>query len=189
MRLRLFPLNSDWISSDIRIEWTVRRAFRRATSPLERVSDIPEGAIHGGKEEKEGGEEEDREEEEEVAPPDPASPVRAGPARSSVLAVARRRFLFSGIQPRMNKQKLTEWVAKETDSSKAFAETCVNAVLDGIRTGLKKDHIVQLVGFGTFQVRNRKARMGRNPQTGATIKIKASKTVGFKAGKAFKSAL
>jgi DNA-binding protein HU-beta len=89
----------------------------------------------------------------------------------------------------MNKQNLTEWVAKETDSSKAFAETCVNAVLGGIRTGLKKDHIVQLVGFGTFQVRNRKARTGRNPQTGATIKIKASKTAGFKAGKAFKSAL
>jgi DNA-binding protein HU-beta len=60
-------------------------------------------------------------------------------------------------------------------------------VLDGIAAGSKKDGNVQLIGFGTFAVKARAARTGRNPQTGATIKIKASKTVGFKAGAALKA--
>ena len=89
----------------------------------------------------------------------------------------------------MNKAQLTEAVRKTLKSSKADAERGVNAVLESIKKGLKKDKAVQLVGFGSFTVKKRKARMGRNPQTGAKIKIKASKTVGFKPGKALKSSL
>ena len=86
----------------------------------------------------------------------------------------------------MNKQCLIEAVAKELDTSKAQGERAVNAVLSGISSGLKKDKTVQLIGFGTFSVRKRKARNARNPQTGETIKVKASRTVGFKVGKKFK---
>ena len=66
-------------------------------------------------------------------------------------------------------------------------DNIVNAILDEIKRGVKKDKSVQLVGFGTFKVRTRKARTGRNPRTGKPIKIKASRTVGFKAGRPFKS--
>ena len=86
----------------------------------------------------------------------------------------------------MNKADRVEMVAKDMKRSKAAAERAVNAVLKGIGTGLKKDKKVQLVGFGTFDVRMRKARMGRNPQTGAKIRIPAKKAVGFKAGKDLK---
>ncbi len=86
----------------------------------------------------------------------------------------------------MNKRDLVEAVAKELDTSKAQGERAVNAVLSGISKGLRKDKNVQLIGFGTFLVRRIKARKGRNPQTGETINIKASKTVGFKAGQKFK---
>lgn len=86
----------------------------------------------------------------------------------------------------MNKQSLVEAVAKELDTSKAQGERAVNAVLSGISKGMRKDKNVQLIGFGTFFVKRRKARKGRNPQTGETLNIKASKTVGFKAGKKFK---
>ncbi len=86
----------------------------------------------------------------------------------------------------MNKQDLVEAVAKELDTSKAQGGRAVNAVLSGISKGLRRDKNVQLIGFGTFLVRRRKARKGRNPQTGETINIKASKTVGFKAGQKFK---
>jgi DNA-binding protein HU-beta len=89
----------------------------------------------------------------------------------------------------MNKASLTEFVARETGSSKSFAEDCVSAVMNGIRKGLKKDKSVQLVGFGTFNVRNRKARAGRNPQTGETIRIKASKTVGFKPARSLRDTM
>ncbi len=70
--------------------------------------------------------------------------------------------------------------------SKAAAERAVKAVIDGISAGIKKDGTVQVMGFGTFTVKSRAARKGRNPQTGEAIKIKASKTVGFKAGAALK---
>lgn len=73
--------------------------------------------------------------------------------------------------------------------SKAQSDAAVNATLDAVKSGLQKDSEVRLVGFGTFNVRERKARMGRNPQTGATIQIAASRTVGFKAGKALKGSL
>lgn len=86
----------------------------------------------------------------------------------------------------MNKGELVEAVAKETKLSKAAAEKALNAVLGNMTTGLKKTGRVSIVGFGTFTVRKRKARMGRNPQTGEEIRIAASRTVGFKAGKALK---
>ncbi|MCD6287991.1 MAG: HU family DNA-binding protein [Candidatus Hydrogenedentes bacterium] len=89
----------------------------------------------------------------------------------------------------MNKGELIEAVAKSEDCSKSVAESAVNAVLNTIKKGVKKDKKVQLAGFGTFSVRKRKARTGRNPRTGETIKIKASKSVGFKAGKAFRESL
>lgn len=86
----------------------------------------------------------------------------------------------------MNKQTLIESVAKELNVSNAQGDKAINAVLNGISKGLKKDKNVQLVGFGTFLVKTRKARKGRNPQTGEAIKIKAYKTVGFRVGKKLK---
>ena len=89
----------------------------------------------------------------------------------------------------MNKQDLIEAVLANKEAgieSKAAAARAIDAVLDGNAAGIKKDGNVQLIGFGTFSVKSRAARTGRNPQTGATIKIKASKTVGFKAGAALK---
>ena len=91
----------------------------------------------------------------------------------------------------MNKADLITTVQTELgqDCSRAHAERTVNAVLDGIKEGLKKDKVVQLVGFGTFAVKQRKARTGRNPQTGEPIQIKASRSVGFKAGAGLKEEL
>ena len=89
----------------------------------------------------------------------------------------------------MNKVELITSVQKNLDSSKADAERAVNAVIDGIKLGIKKTKTVQLIGFGTFKIGNRKARLGVNPKTGAKIKIKASKTIKFSAGKAFKGSL
>ena len=86
----------------------------------------------------------------------------------------------------MNKGELIAFVQKELDETKAGAERCVNAVIDGIKKGVKKDKSVQVVGFGSFSIRKRAARTGRNPQTGETIKIKASKSVAFKPSKTFK---
>jgi DNA-binding protein HU-beta len=86
----------------------------------------------------------------------------------------------------MNKRDLIESVSKELDISKADGERAVNAVLANISKGVKKDKSVQLLGFGSFLVKKRKARKARNPQTGEMIKVKASKTVGFKVGKKFK---
>ena len=80
----------------------------------------------------------------------------------------------------MNKQELVEAMAKCQKDTKASAERWLSCCLNTISTGLKKDKAVQLVGFGSFKVKNRASRKGRNPQTGATITIKASKTVGFK---------
>ena len=89
----------------------------------------------------------------------------------------------------MNKGDLVEAVAKELKESKAASERAVNAVLKSIKKGLKKDKKVQLVGFGTFDVRKRKARKGRNPRTGETITIKARKVVGSKAGQDLKKSV
>jgi nucleoid DNA-binding protein len=99
---------------------------------------------------------------------------------------------LQGIQlPNMNKVELVEAVQKTLgkETSKAVAERSVNAVIDAIKVGVKKTKTVQLIGFGTFKVATRKARIGVNPKTGAKIKIKASKTVKFVAGKALKETL
>ena len=92
----------------------------------------------------------------------------------------------------MNKSDLVEAIVKNKNSgieSKAGAEKALQSVLDAIRGGLKKDKAVQLIGFGNFLVKNRKARKGINPKTGESIQIKASRTVGFKAGKALKASV
>ena len=89
----------------------------------------------------------------------------------------------------MNKVELVTSVQKTLGSSKADAERAVDAVIAGVKLGIKKTKTVQLIGFGTFKIGNRKARMGVNPKTGQKIKIKASKTVKFSAGKAFKGSL
>lgn len=91
----------------------------------------------------------------------------------------------------MSKAELVSQVQKSLgkEVSAAQAERAVNAVIDGIKAGVKKSKSVQLIGFGTFKVTARKARTGVNPKTGEKIKIKASKTVKFVAGKAFKGGL
>ena len=89
----------------------------------------------------------------------------------------------------MNKTELVEAMAKEAGLSKKDSEKAVKAFTDTVASALKKGDKVQLVGFGTFEVSKRSAREGRNPQTGATMKIKASKAPKFKAGKAFKDLL
>lgn len=89
----------------------------------------------------------------------------------------------------MNKAELIDAVADAADVSKAAATRAVDGALEAITKALKKGDSVTLVGFGTFSVRKRAARQGRNPRTGEVIKIKASKAPGFKAGKAFKDAL
>ena len=86
----------------------------------------------------------------------------------------------------MNKSDLVDAVAGRADMSKAEAGRAVDAVLGSVGDALGNGDSVSLVGFGTFSVRHRAARMGRNPQTGATMQIAASKVPGFKAGKALK---
>ena len=89
----------------------------------------------------------------------------------------------------MNKSELIDAIADEADISKAAAGRALDALTDAITDALKKGDTVSLVGFGTFSVRERAAREGRNPRTGETIKIKASKNPAFKAGKALKDAV
>ncbi len=89
----------------------------------------------------------------------------------------------------MNKAELIDAIAESVDLSKASASRALDSVIDNITNSLKKGDTVTLVGFGTFSVRNRAARTGRNPRTGETINIKASKVPGFKAGKALKDAV
>ena len=86
----------------------------------------------------------------------------------------------------MNKAELVDAIASKTGSSKKAAEASLNATIEAISASLKKGDKVQLVGFGSFEVRKRAARKGRNPQTGSEIKIPASKAPVFKAGKALK---
>ena len=86
----------------------------------------------------------------------------------------------------MNKAELVEAMAKKTNATKKATEESLNALVDVVTKTLKKGDKVQLIGFGTFEVRKRAARKGRNPQTGAEIKIPASKSPAFKAGKALK---
>ena len=89
----------------------------------------------------------------------------------------------------MNKGDFVTAVADAAELSKADGARAVDAMIETIKKTLKKGDTITLVGFGTFSVRKRAARQGRNPQTGATIKIKASKNPAFKAGKALKDAV
>lgn len=89
----------------------------------------------------------------------------------------------------MNRSELIETLAAKTGSSKAQVDRTIGALLEIITGALKKGDNVALVGFGTFEVRKRNARTGRNPATGATIKIKASKAPAFKAGAGLKAAV
>ena len=89
----------------------------------------------------------------------------------------------------MNKSDLIDAVAGDADVSKAEAARVVDAVIDSITRALKKGDTVTLVGFGTFSVRKRAARTGRNPQTGAEIKIPAGKRVKVTAGSKLKAAV
>ena len=89
----------------------------------------------------------------------------------------------------MSKQNLVEIIAAKAGLSKADATRALDAALEGIESGLKKEGKVTLVGFGTFKVTKRAARTGRNPQTGAEVKIAARVVPGFKAGSKLKDAL
>ncbi len=86
----------------------------------------------------------------------------------------------------MNKAELISAAAEKTGLSKKDTEAALGAILDAITEALVKEDKVQLVGFGSFEVKSRAARMGRNPRTKQTIEIPASKTPVFKAGKALK---
>lgn len=89
----------------------------------------------------------------------------------------------------MNKTELIEFIAEQADMPKAAAGRALNAMIDGVKTTLKKGDSVTLVGFGTFSVAERKARTGMNPRTKEKIKIKAAKVPRFRAGKALKDAV
>jgi DNA-binding protein HU-beta len=89
----------------------------------------------------------------------------------------------------VNKSELIDAIAESADISKAAAGRALDSMTSSITGALKKGDQVTLIGFGTFSVKERAARTGRNPQTGAEIKIAASKVPGFKAGKALKDAV
>jgi len=89
----------------------------------------------------------------------------------------------------VNKSELIDQIAKSADVSKAAAGRALDAAIGAVKASLKKGQMVTLVGFGTFYVGKRAARTGRNPRTGAAIKIKAAKTPKFRAGKALKDAV
>jgi DNA-binding protein HU-beta len=89
----------------------------------------------------------------------------------------------------MNKMELIDHIAQEAEVSKATAQRALEALIGGVSTTLKQGGTVTLVGFGTFAVGKRTARTGRNPRTGAAIKIAAAKVPKFRPGKALKDAL
>jgi DNA-binding protein HU-beta len=89
----------------------------------------------------------------------------------------------------VNKTELIDKIAESADISKASAGRALDATIEAITSSLKQADPVALVGFGTFTVRDRAARIGRNPQTGAPIQIAAAKVPAFKPGKALKQAL
>lgn len=89
----------------------------------------------------------------------------------------------------MKKPELAAAIAEKADVTKEKAGEIINIITDEITNAMTKDDTVSLIGFGSFSVRERSARTGKNPQTGAEIQIAASKSVGFKAGKALKDAV
>jgi DNA-binding protein HU-beta len=114
------------------------------------------------------------------------------PHRIPIRAVIKKRrsifkIFFRGVK--VNKTELIEHIAKHADISKAAATRALESTITAVKTTLKKGGSVSLVGFGTFAVGKRAARIGRNPRTGASIKIKAAKVPKFRPGKALKDAL
>ena len=89
----------------------------------------------------------------------------------------------------MSKQQLVDMIAEKAGLTKADAARALDATMDSIKDALKKGEKVSLVGFGTFEVKERAERMGHNPKTGEAMKIAASKAPSFKAGKALKDAV
>ncbi|CUS49374.1 MAG: DNA-binding protein HU-beta HupB [Idiomarinaceae bacterium HL-53] len=89
----------------------------------------------------------------------------------------------------MNKSQLIDKIAADAELSKAAAGRALDSMIEAVTDALKSGDQVALVGFGTFSVRERSARTGRNPQTGQTIQIAAAKVPAFKAGKALKDAV
>lgn len=89
----------------------------------------------------------------------------------------------------MNKRELIEYVANELHTSKAGAGRLLDIVLAGVRKGLREDQSVTITGFGTFEVKPRKERVGRNPHTGEPIQISAGRRVGFRVGKGLKESV
>jgi DNA-binding protein HU-beta len=89
----------------------------------------------------------------------------------------------------VNKSELIDHIAQQADISKAAAGRALDAMIGGVKSTLKKNGSVSIVGFGTFAVSKRAGRTGRNPRTGAAIKIKAAKVPKFRPGKALKDAL
>ena len=89
----------------------------------------------------------------------------------------------------MKKPELIAAIAEKTDLTKEKSGEVLNALLDEITNAMTRDDAISLIGFGTFSQRTRSARTGKNPQTGKTIQIAASKSVGFKPGKALKDAV
>jgi DNA-binding protein HU-beta len=128
--------------------------------------------------------------------PDTACSAKVKPAVGKNYQVSPDFFLPSPPPIRinaaaMNKAELIEAVQKALgkDITKRAADEAVEAVLDSIAKGIKKDKKVQIIGFGTFEVKKRAARMGRNPKTGESMKIGASKSVGFKPSSVLKGSL
>lgn len=97
--------------------------------------------------------------------------------------------LTYGVYELMNRKELVDALSAKTDSTKADAERNIAALIEIITSTLKKGDSISLVGFGSFEVRKRAARIGRNPKTGAELKIKASKVPAFKAGATLKAAV
>ena len=89
----------------------------------------------------------------------------------------------------MNKGDLVEQIAQAAEISKSAAERAVDAMIGAVKTSLRKDEMVTLVGFGTFYAGKREARIGRNPKTGEALDIKAARLPKFRAGKALKDAI
>ena len=89
----------------------------------------------------------------------------------------------------MNKSQLVQRVADELRTSRLGATRLVDAVLEGIQLGLREDGNVTIAGFGTFEVKDRKARAGRNPHTGEPIQIQAGRRVGFRMGKSLRESV
>ncbi len=89
----------------------------------------------------------------------------------------------------MNKAELIEHIAQSAEISRSAAERAVDAIVVAVKASLRKGEMVTLVGFGTFHAGQREARAGRNPRTGAAIKIRAARVPKFRAGKALKDAI